>query len=133
MYKHVDSNSEHFKGLEEFGKEMVVEILQMIPENYEKYTTEIRNGLANYDYDAIQRGVHSIKSDFRHLINVQSPVITFLQDFENRARDKKNEFKETGSVEEYVNFSADFEKLREMTEPALEEIIRFTDSYLKNH
>lgn len=131
MYKYVDTSSEHFKGLEEFGKEMVVEILQMIPENYEKYTEEIREALVKYDYDVIQRGVHSIKSDFRHLINVKSPVIAFLQDFENRARDKKNELKETGRVEHHINFSSDFEKLKELSEPALEEIVSFIEDYRK--
>lgn len=129
MYQYVDTDTEYFKSLEEFGKEMVIEILEMIPGNYEKYTTEIDQGLASKDYNAIQRGVHSIKSDFRHLINVQSPVIVFFQDFENRARAKLDEQKNTGEVKEAVDFTPDFEKMKQLAEPALAEIVAFTEDY----
>jgi hypothetical protein len=132
MYQYVDQNSDYFKGLEEIGKEMVLEILQMIPDNYTKYTNEIKEALKTKDYDTISRGVHSIKSDFRHLVNVSHPVIVFLQDFETRSKAKKDELAKTGSVTEHIDFSPDFMKMLKIGDPVMEEIILFTQEYAKS-
>ena len=131
MYEYVDQNSEHFKGLEEIGKEMVVEILQMIPGNFTKYTQEIRQALETNDYNTISRGVHSIKSDFRLLINISNPVIVFFQDFETRSKAKKDELENKGRIAEYIDFNDDYKKLLDLGRPALREIIRFTEEYAK--
>lgn len=129
MYTYIDTGNEHFKNLEEFGKDMVVEILKMIPENYQNYTNELCQALEVRDYDTIQRSVHTIKSDFRHLISIQNPVIIFLQDFEDRAREKWDEKKESGEVKAHHDFTPDYEKLLEITRPALDEIIHFAEEY----
>ncbi len=128
MYKYVETDTEYFRGLEELGKEMVVEILLMIPENYEMYTAEIARALQTYDYSTLQRAVHSIKSDFRYVISVKDPVIAFFQDFENRASDMK-EAARNDAAENHHDFSPDFIKLKEMAAPVLAEIIRFTEDY----
>lgn len=125
MYKYINPNNTHLKEIMEYGENMVIEIIDMMPEEYQKHVEEIKRGIANKQYNDITIGVHSIKANLRYFIEIKHPVIEFCQDFENRARLLQDEMKETGSVKEHVDFTADFEKLLEITEEPLQEIQLF--------
>jgi HPt (histidine-containing phosphotransfer) domain-containing protein len=125
MYKYINPNNRHLQEIMEYGENMVIEIIDMMPEEYQKHVEEIRRGIATKQYSDITIGVHSIKANLRYFIEIQHPVIQFCQDFENRSRALQDEMKDTGSVKEHVDFTADFEKLLEITEEPLQEIQLF--------
>lgn len=124
MYKYLNLNTEYYLGLiESLGKESIAEIIiDQIPVNYENYTREIEQGIANGDYDVIRRAVHTLKSDFRHFIPVEDEFIKFIQRFEDRAK----EAHENGTKED---FTADFAKFKEMAVGPLNEIVQLGEEY----
>jgi hypothetical protein len=94
----------------------------MMPDQYQEYIELIKNGIAKKSYADITLSVHTIKANLRYFIEVSHPVIEFCQNFENRAREKSDEFKKLGDDMEHVDFSSDFEKLVQITEEPLQEI-----------
>ncbi len=125
MYKYINPQNKHLTEILEYGEAMVIEIIDMMPEEFQKHIEEISNGITNKKYDDISRGVHSIKANLRYFIEVSHPIIEFCQDFENRAREKNEEHKNAGYVNEHIDFSPDFGKLMELTEEPLQEIQLF--------
>ncbi len=126
MYKYLKLDSEYFEGLvESLGKEAIAEIiLNEIPLNYEKYTSEAKEAIANDNFAQLKLCVHTIKSDFRHFIPEDDPIIKFIQDFENRAKAKAD-----GEQPSRDDFSADLQKLKELTAEPLEEILMLKNEY----
>lgn len=131
MYKYLKLDTDYFQGLvESLGKAAICEIIiDQVPANFEKYTGQIEEGLAEKDYDKIRRAVHTVKSDFRHFIPVDHEFIRFIQDFEDRAAIKQKEVEEKGAVSEHTDFSADLERLRADAAEPLVEISQLGDEY----
>jgi len=122
MYKYINPNNKHLTELLEFGEDMILQIVDMMPEQYEEYVELIKNGIVNRKYSEIARGVHTIKANLRYFMGVDNPIIEFCQDFENRAKEKSDEFKMKGNDIQHIDFATDFQKLLEITEEPLQEI-----------
>ncbi len=128
-YKYLKLDSEYYIGLlESLGKEAILEIiLNEVPSNYQKYLEEATESIKTGNYSHLKLCVHTIKSDFRHFIPEEDPVIQFIQDFENRAKAISD-----GGDPANSDFEADLEKLKELTAGPLEEIMMLKNEYEKS-
>lgn len=131
MYEYLKLDTDYFQGLvESLGKAAICEIIiDQVPVNFEKYTRQIEEGLAENDYDKIRRAVHTVKSDFRHFIPVEHEFIKFIQNFEDRAAIKQKEIEERGTVDEHKDFTADLERLKADAAEPLFEISQLGEEY----
>lgn len=131
MYNFIRTDNPPLQDLKEVGKDLVIEIIEMLPEQFEQGINEMRNALPEKNYDVIERGAHSIKSNLKIFMDEHSPAVEFSFDFEKRAHKLKMEMKEKGFVENPVDFTADLEKLIEITREPLAEIKRYGEE-IKN-
>lgn len=133
MYNYINTESEYYQGLiESIGKKLILEIIiTEIPKNFTKYTSQIQEGINEKDYAKIKLAVHTIKSDFRHFLGEDHPIIEFIQDFEDRANVKSNKKTANGSEEVDTDFTEDLATLIEITTEPLEEIIELGEEYKK--
>jgi hypothetical protein len=125
MYEYISPNNRHLDELKQYGESLIIDIILMLHEEYNKHIRIIEHGIENNNYEEIQRGVHTIKANLRYFIEIQHPLIIFYQDFENRARDKWIEQKSNGYVEKEVDFSPELQKLKDLSREPIEEIMRF--------
>jgi hypothetical protein len=131
MYSYINTDSEYYQGLiDSIGKELILEIIiNEVPKNFAKYTAQIEQGIREKDYAKIKIAIHTIKSDFRHFIGKDHPIIEFIQEFEDRANEKSEEMKTNGSVAVDIDFTDDLATLIEITTEPLEEILELGEEY----
>jgi len=129
MYKYVNPKNKHLKELKQYGKDLIIDIILMLPGEFDKNTRLIAQGIETNNYEEIQRGIHNIKANLRYFIDVENPLIVFYQDFENRSKEKWNEQKNTGRVKTDVDFSPDLQKAIELSREPIEDIMRFKDDF----
>ncbi|MCF8365390.1 MAG: hypothetical protein K9H16_06390 [Bacteroidales bacterium] len=129
MYKFIRTDNPPLEDLKEVGKDLVIEIIGMLPHEIENNFIEMRNALQDKNYEIIERGAHSIKSNLKIFMDEYSPAVEFCYDFEKRANKLKMEMKENGFVKHPVDFTPDLEKLINITREPLAEIERFGEEY----
>ena len=131
MYKYIKTDNPPLEELKEVGLDLVIDIIEMMPNQLEESINTIKNGLQNNDYAAITLGAHSIKSNLKIFMEENSPAVEFSQDFEKRAGRYKEELKSNGFIENHFDFTPDLNKLIEITSGPLEEIKRYGEE-IKN-
>ena len=129
MYKYVNPNNKHLNELKQYGESLIIDIILMLPDEFDKNIMLIAQGIEKNNYEQIQRGAHNIKANLRYFIDIENPLIVFYQDFENRSKEKWNEQKKTGRVKKDIDFSPDLQKAKELSREPIEEIMRSKDDF----
>jgi HPt (histidine-containing phosphotransfer) domain-containing protein len=133
MYKYIKTDNPPLLDIMEVGKDLVLDICEMLPAEFEKNIDAMRNAIQEYNYEVIERGAHSIKSNLKIFMDRHSPAVEYSYGLEQKAHILKVEKKENGFVQNPVDFSEDIEKLVEITKEPIEEIIRFGEEYKNNN
>lgn len=131
MYNHIKIDNPPLEDLRQVGLDLVLEIIEMLPNEFEKAITEMTFALEDNDYKVIERGAHSIKSNLKIFMDEDSPAAAFSFDLEKRAHKVVEEIKEFGAPNQPVDFSLDIQKLIDLTNLPMQEIIKYGEE-LKN-
>jgi HPt (histidine-containing phosphotransfer) domain-containing protein len=104
MYQYISTESKYIRELQEYNPEMVIEIAAMFPDEYSKYLSMVKQGIAAADIEMILRGVHSLKSNLKIFIDDQHEIIKYMQQIEARLRSRLETHKDSHSVSDAMAF-----------------------------
>ena len=129
MYKYINPENPALKELHEYGRELVIEITEMFPDEMKKLLQQISEGIKTKNYDYISMGVHTAKRNVSYYIDYKNPIFELWENFEIKSRQKADEQREKGSTVENIDFTPDFEKLKEISEVIILEVKQLGEEY----
>jgi hypothetical protein len=129
MYKYINPKGKFItEYLELGGKELVFEVLKMIPKDYENRIIVLEKAVKEYDYPAIQMEVHTIKANFRQIVEVDNEFMVFIQDFEDDSREIAERAEKKIDIDHAIDFSEYYERFKRESDLVAREIDHFADS-----
>ncbi|MCF8365389.1 MAG: hypothetical protein K9H16_06385 [Bacteroidales bacterium] len=121
-YHHINPKAPGISELEEIGKDLVIEIINIHSCEYELDCQRIEKCIAANDFMGILRNSHSLVSKFKLFFDYHNPVMQSLYEFERLAQQKSREHLESDFVKNDVNFHEIFSKLKVLLKDPVEEI-----------
>jgi len=129
MYKYINPKGKFIAEYTELGgKELVYEVLKMIPEDYKKRVIALEKAISEFDYPAIQMEVHTIKANFRQIVEVDNEFMIFLQKFEDDSRVISEKADKNIAIQNPVDFSGYFTRFKMESDLLAMEIDHFADT-----
>lgn len=129
MYKYINPKGKFItEYLELGGKELVYEVLKLIPKDYKNRVINLERAIRENDYPAIQMEVHTIKANFRQIVEVDHEFMIFIQLFEDDSRILSEKSEKNIAITDEVDFSEYFKRFKKESDLVAEEIDHFADS-----
>jgi Mg2+ and Co2+ transporter CorA len=129
MYKYINPKGKFIaEYLELGGKELVYEVLKMIPKDYKARVVNLGRAIKEFDYPAIQMEVHTIKANFRQIVEVDHEFMIFIQKFEDDSRILSEKTEKNIAITHAVDFSEYFKRFKKESDLVAQEIDHFADS-----
>jgi Mg2+ and Co2+ transporter CorA len=129
MYKYINPKGKFItEYLELGGKELVYEVLKMIPKDYQKRVIILEKAVNECDYPAIQMEVHTIKANFRQIVEVDHDFMIFVQNFEDESRILSEQVERNTEVFKSIDFSEYYKRFKKESDLVAREIDHFADS-----
>jgi|GEM_PF-3897994 len=129
MYKYINPKGKFIaEYLELGGKELVYEVLKMIPKDYEYRVLILEKAVNEFDYPSIQMEVHTIKANFRQIVEVDNDFMIFIQKFEDDTRVLSEKAEKNIAIPDNVDFSDYFKRFEKESILVAKEIDHFADN-----
>jgi len=128
MYKYINPKGKFIiEYLELGGRELVFDLLKMIPEDYGNRIKILEKAVKEFDYPSIQMEVHTIKANFRQIVEIDHDFMVFIQRFEDESRIVAEKAETNEPIQTDIDFSENFERFRRESDLVVEEIEHFAD------
>ena len=129
MYKYINPKGKFITEYFELGgKELVYDVLKMIPKDYENRIVNLERAIKEFDYPAIQMEVHTIKANFRQIVEVDQEFMVFIQKFEDASRVLSEKTEKNIPITKDVDFTNYFKKFKRESDLVAHEIDEYADS-----
>lgn len=129
MYEYINPKGKFItEYLELGGKELVYEVLKMIPKDYKKRVLILEKAVKEFDYPAIQMEVHTIKANFRQIVEVDHDFMIFVQNFEDESRILSEQAEKNIAIPDAVDFLEYFNRFKKESDLLAGEIDHFADN-----
>ncbi|OQX75260.1 MAG: hypothetical protein B6D64_11960 [Bacteroidetes bacterium 4484_276] len=129
MYKYINPKGKFITEYFELGgKELVYDILKTIPKDYKNRIVDLERAIKEFDYPAIQMEVHTIKANFRQIVEVDHKFMIFVQEFEDASRILSEKFEKNIPIVKDVDFTGYFKKFKRESDLVAYEIDDYADS-----
>ncbi len=130
MFEYINPDSKYIaEYIELGGKELAYDVLKMIPEDYQNRITKLEEAIRKFDYPAIQMEVHTIKANFRQIVDVDNEFMIFVQQFEDASRTLAEKKEKNIPVQENVDFTGYFNRFKKESDIVVKEIGAFADTF----
>ncbi len=129
MFEYINPHSKYIaEYIELGGKELAYDVLKMIPDDYRNRITKLEEAIRKFDYQAIQMEVHTIKANFRQIVDVDNEFMRFIQQFEDASRTLAEKKEKNIPVDNNVDFSDYFSRFKKESDAVVKEIGMFADT-----
>jgi hypothetical protein len=129
MYQYINPKGKFITEYFELGgKELVYDVLKMIPKDYENRVIKLEKAIREFDYPSIQMEVHTIKANFRQIVEVDNGFMMFIQDFEDASRILSEKAEKNIPITEDVDFMDYFIRFKTESDIVAKEIDHFADN-----
>jgi Mg2+ and Co2+ transporter CorA len=129
MYEYINPKGKFIAEYTELGgKELVYEVLKMIPKDYEKRVEALEKAVREFDYPTIQMEVHTIKANFRQIVEVDNNFMVFIQKFEDDSRVISEQAEKNETIQKAIDFSEYYKRFKRESDLVAREIDQFADS-----
>jgi Mg2+ and Co2+ transporter CorA len=127
MFEYINPHSKYIaEYIELGGKELAYDVLKMIPDDYRNRITKLEEAIRKFDYPAIQMEVHTIKANFRQIVDVDNEFMRFIQQFEDASRTLAEKKEKNIPVDNNVDFSDYFSRFKQESDKVVKEIDNFS-------
>jgi HPt (histidine-containing phosphotransfer) domain-containing protein len=130
-YYLIDPDGKYIKELEEYGKELILEILEMFPDEINHNLTQLEKAIRANNFQSTMSSFHTLRRNLELFCKRSLPEYLLMQNIENQLR----ELMEKNKIEEKVSLTAiqltNIEKIQQFSDEVVKEVEAYALEYQK--